>query len=236
MATLIAIVSALPPDTLRRLSRIRIEHAPGSAQVVMHIAGMAKANALGMHPLPGGGIDVRQISRGPVCAGNADGLAARNPPVQLMQWDAHADIQCTIDVADLDAQIDDLHASRIVGRLKVVPQRRHTLLITSAGSAAERGAWVRCIDHDGATRPVYDETAEAPQYVSIGGDTYRHRRRIVGLARADGGFARWHKSSQTWRAKVTQESITALRALQLSVEVITPIVEDDACTTSPTSL
>ncbi|UNU01216.1 hypothetical protein [Xanthomonas translucens] len=224
---LVEIVRSLPPDTLRRLSRLRIEHGPGTARVVMHIAGGTPCEPVGLHPLPGGGMDVRSIPRGPVSASSKQGVAARNPPVRLQGWDAMPEICRYVDIEALDAQIEQLHDSRIVGRLNTIVRQRYTLIYTSAGSDAERADWVRSIDRDGTDRPVYDETQDAPQYVSISGDTYPYRRRIVRLSIADRGFARWHKASQTWRAKLAPASIKALRALNLTVDVIDQSVAKD---------
>lgn len=216
MASLLQLVQSLPPDTLRRLSRIRIEPAPARAAVTMHIAGAEREAPLGVHE-----DGIRPIRRGPVSVTDARGMADMRPPVTLMVMSARPSIEAVIDVADLDAQIEELDRSRLVGRLLVHRSKRWIRIITSAGSQAERDQWVRCIDHDGESRPVYDEAQDAMQYVSISGNTYAYRYVIVRSAASDGGFARWHKGTSSWRAKLRPSSLDRLRRLGLQITPIT---------------
>lgn len=134
---LISFIRALPADLVGRVSRIRIEPAPGRCKVVARFAGLQPRAPQGVHA-----DGTRAIPRGPVSASDARGVADRNPPVTLMMREALDDAEGWIDSADIAGQLAELQASGIVGGLNVERVGRNTVVSTHAATQAERNAWL----------------------------------------------------------------------------------------------
>lgn len=139
MTTLLDVITTLPADMVGRVSRIRIEPAPGRCRINIHYLGGRQRAPLGIHDDG----PARPIPRGPVSAGDTQGVSDRNPPVTMMVWEAYDDTETSIVADDIAGQIEDLRLSGIVGGLNVERVGRNTVISTHAATQAERNAWLR---------------------------------------------------------------------------------------------
>lgn len=109
---------------ISRLSRVRIEPAPGRCAVTLHYAGFA-------------GGDYRDLETGaPI------GPGSQQPPVTIMERYALPDTQAQIAAADLPAQIAELEESGIVGGLNVERLGDGWVISTHAATQQERTEWL----------------------------------------------------------------------------------------------
>ena len=140
MASLISIIQALPAHIRGAVSRVRINTGPQRSSVTISVAVYGCPPQIGIHD---GGQEPRPIPTGPVSVHDAQGVVDRNPPVRMLSWERHPDIEATIDTVDLQGQIDELRRSGLVGGLNVERIRSNLVISTHAATQGERNAWLR---------------------------------------------------------------------------------------------
>ena len=139
---LLAWARSLDADTLRRVSRIRIEPAPGRARVSASVASFRAQPPLAVDEH---GQTIGPVLRRPVSADNAKVLRQVQPPVTQLARLRAPDIETEIAVEDLDGQIREVDASGLLGGLNVEHVGRATVISTHASTQGERDAWLRSI-------------------------------------------------------------------------------------------